>query len=101
MSQVENASLPSGEGGEARDSELDEPGVMWRWLLTDEVGLEMAGPAVVFESQVAAEDWLRESFDELAADGVATVSLLNGGHAVYGPMYLTPEADGPVAEAEL
>jgi hypothetical protein len=75
--------------------------VTWRWLFTDQVGLEMTGPDVVFESQSAAEHWLQENFEMLAEDGVATVSLLNGGHAVYGPMYLTPEGGGPAADAEL
>jgi hypothetical protein len=79
----------------------DDTAVTWRWLFTDEVGLEMAGPDVVFESQAAAEHWLRENFETLAEEGVATVSLLSGGHAVYGPMYLTPEGDGPAADAEL
>ena len=34
--------------------------------------------------------------------GIATVSLLDGERAVYGPMYLAPEAAGPdEAPAEL
>ncbi len=79
----------------------DEEEPTWRWLLADVAGVVVPEPDVAFTSQEAAEDWLREQFDELAEDGVATVSLINGGHAVYGPMYLAPEADGPEAEAEI
>jgi hypothetical protein len=73
----------------------------WRWLLADQAGVVVSEPDVVFGSQEAAEEWLREQFEQLAEDGVATVSLMDGEHAVYGPMYLAPEGDGPVAEAEI
>jgi hypothetical protein len=79
----------------------EEPEPTWRWLFADAAGVVIDGPEVVFTSQEAAEDWLREQFTELADDGVATVSLVDGEHAVYGPMYLAPEGDGSVAEAEI
>ena len=81
------------------DEAEEEP--TWRWLLADVAGVVVPEPDVVFTSQEAAEDWLREQFDELADDGVATVSLINGERAVYGPMYLAPEGDGSAAEAEI
>jgi hypothetical protein len=73
----------------------------WRWLLADQAGVVVSEPDVAFSSQQAAEEWLREQFEQLADDGVATVSLMDGEHVVYGPMYLAPEGDGPVAEAEI
>ncbi len=85
-----------------RPVQIADPGATtWHWELADVAGIKMTGPDVAFESQQAAEDWLRDEFDALADDGVATVSLRNGGSAVYGPMFLTPEADGPVAPAQL
>jgi hypothetical protein len=78
-----------------------EPEPTWRWLLADVAGVVVPEPDVAFASQDAAEDWLRDQFEQLAEDGVATVSLIDGEHAVYGPMYLAPEADGPAAEAEI
>ena len=79
----------------------DEPEPTWRWLFADAAGVVVDGPEVVFTSQEAAEEWLQEQSTGLAADGVATVSLVDGEHAVYGPRYLSPEADGSVAEAEI
>ncbi len=81
------------------DSAAPEP--TWRWRLADEAGVAVPEPDAAFDSQEAAEDWLREQFGQLARDGVVSVSLVDGEHAVYGPMYLAPEGDGQVAEAEL
>lgn len=77
------------------------PEPTWRWLYADEAGVVRSEPSVAFASQQAAEDWLRDEFEMLADDGVAAVTLMDGEHAVYGPMYLTPDGDGPVAEAEI
>ncbi len=85
--------LPSTTGG--------EPVPTWRWLLADEAGVAMSEPDVAFPSQQAAEDWLQDNFQDLADAGVGTVSLNDGEHAVYGPMYLSPEGAGPAAEAEI
>lgn len=78
-----------------------EEAANWRWLYADVAGVVLSEPAVVFGSQQAAEDWLSENFQELSDDGVGTVTLMDGEHAVYGPMYLTPDGDGPAAEAEI
>ncbi len=82
------------------DGSVDDA-AKWRWLCADEAGVVMSEPAVTFASQAAAEDWLGEQFEELSGDGVATVTLMDGEHAVYGPMYLTADGDGAAAEAEL
>ncbi len=64
----------------------------WRWRCADESG-EPAGIEVPgFDSQQGAEGWLAENFEDLADDGVATVTLLNGDREVYGPMPLAPDA---------
>ena len=81
------------------DGSVEDP-ASWRWLCADEAGIVMSEPAVTFASQQEAEDWLRDQFEELSDDGVAAVTLMDGEHAVYGPMFLTPDGDGPVAEAE-
>ena len=77
----------------------DEP--QWRWLCADDAGVVLPDRGVAFTSQVAAEDWLRDQFDQLAEDGVATVCLMDGEHAVYGPMYLGPDGTGPAADSEI
>ncbi len=76
----------------------DEP--TWRWLLADEAGIARREPDVAFASQDAAEDWLRDEYQELSDDGVAAVTLMDGEHAVYGPMSLAPDGEGPAAEAQ-
>lgn len=81
------------------DGSAEEPAT-WRWLHADEAGVVRSEPVVTFVSQQAAEDWLTEHFEELADDGVAAVTLMDGERAVYGPMYLTADGDGPAAEAE-
>ena len=81
------------------DGSVDEQAT-WRWLYADEAGVVLDEPVVTFGSQQAAEDWLTENFEELADDGVAAVTLVDGERAVYGPMYLTADGDGPAAESE-
>lgn len=82
------------------DGSVDDLGPSWRWLYADEAGIALSEPAITFGSQQAAEDWLSESFEELSDDGVAAVTLMDGEHAVYGPMYLTADGGGSPAEAE-
>ena len=85
------------------EAETDAASANWRWIYADEAGVAMAGPSVpeaVFLTQQAAEDWLGEEFPELSASGIATVTLMDGEHAVFGPMYLTPDGGCAVAEAE-
>lgn len=72
----------------------------WRWLYADQAGVVAAGPDVTFESQEDAEEWLRDNFDELAEQGVGTVTLVDGEHAVYGPMFLGPDGTGAEAPTE-
>ena len=101
MSQQKN--VPPGHD-RSLEAEVEAESAKWRWLFADEAGVAMSGPAVpeiVFETQRAAEDWLGEEFEDLSAAGIATVTLMDGEHAVYGPMYLTPDGGGAVAEAEL
>lgn len=43
-----------------------------------------------FPSQADAETWVGESWRELLAAGVDSVSLLREGERVYGPMSLRP-----------
>ena len=64
----------------------------WRWGCVDEAGDPVEIEAPAFDTQQAAEGWLAENFEDLADDGVATVTLLNGDQEVYGPMPLAPDA---------
>ena len=73
---------------------------VWRWLVADPAGVARPEPVITFGSQKAAEDWLGEEFQNLADDGVSAVTLMDGERAVYGPMLLTPDGDGPIAEAQ-
>ena len=43
-----------------------------------------------FPSQADAESWVGEAWQELLADGVDAVTLLEGDRVVYGPMSLHP-----------
>jgi hypothetical protein len=65
----------------------------WRWRLDDASGSEVSvGEEYAdqrFVSQADAESWVGETWAELAAEGVASVSLFEGDRAVYGPMSLT------------
>ena len=79
----------------------NRPAATWRWLFADEAGVVVDGPDVAFDSQAGAEEWLRDEFEQLADDGIATVSLIDGEHSVYGPMFLGPDGTGPEAEAEI
>lgn len=67
----------------------------WTWRLEDASGTEIDGsdaPAAPPQpSQADAESWLGEHFRELAAAGVAQVTLLDAGAEVYGPMSLADE----------
>jgi hypothetical protein len=59
----------------------------WTWQFEpDSEDAEQGGP---FSSQSDAESWLGESWRQLAAAGVAGVTLLHDGKKVYGPMPLS------------
>ena len=65
----------------------------WWWRLEDDGGAEVevaeeyAGQR--FVSQADAESWVGETWAELAEEGVAGVTLVEGDRAVYGPMSLS------------
>ena len=64
----------------------------WWWRLEDAAGDEVpvegefAGQR--FASQADAESWVGEFWSELAAEGVAAVTLFEIDRRVYGPMSL-------------
>lgn len=71
-------------GPRGRDS------VSWVWRLEGADGApSQALPSPTHPSQSDAESWLGESWRELAAAGIAQVSLFEDGTFVYGPMLLT------------
>lgn len=43
-----------------------------------------------FSDQADAEEWLTLNFADLSAEGISTVTLLEDGEVVYGPMGLEP-----------
>jgi hypothetical protein len=51
----------------------------------DDAGL----PGESFPTQADAETWIGETWRELAAGGVAAVTLFEDGREVYGPMSLS------------
>jgi len=64
----------------------------WTWRLESADGTVRSTPAAPAHSnQSDAESWLGEQWRELADAGVAQVTLLDAGAAVYGPMPLTEE----------
>jgi hypothetical protein len=65
----------------------------WTWTYFDADGREMTGEGLVttaFPTQSDAENWLGESWRQLADDGVDAVTLHQEGEVVYGPMSLRP-----------
>lgn len=65
----------------------------WTWTLLDdaeseaEVSDDLRGQR--FATQADAESWVGEIWEELAEEGVAAVTLLEGDRVVYGPMSLS------------
>jgi hypothetical protein len=65
----------------------------YTWVCLDDAGRTLPPEGAVastFPSQVEAEAWLGESWEELAEAGVAAVTLRCNGVDVYGPMSLAP-----------
>ena len=65
----------------------------WTWRYEAVDGSAMVGarlPTQTFPSQADAESWVGESWRDLTAAGVESVSLLRDGEVVYGPMSLRP-----------
>jgi hypothetical protein len=75
---------------DAHDDGSEPMGWMWRLEAADGTVLTMPN-SPPHASQSDAESWLGESWHELAARGVAQVSLYEDDVLVYGPM---PLADG-------
>lgn len=66
----------------------------WTWTYADRDGGALTGTTMVtsaFPTQSDAESWLGQSWRELADAGVASVTLLENGETVYGPMSLSDE----------
>ena len=63
----------------------------WQFEAVDGAVLESpALPSTIFPSQADAESWVGESWRDLLAQGVESVSLLHDGTQVYGRMSLRP-----------
>ena len=72
----------------------DGPAAMtftWRLESSDGTPVSRSGGGTErFPSQADAESWVGEAWQELLADGVDQVTLLEGDRVVYGPMSLHP-----------
>ncbi len=65
----------------------------WTWAFQDAAGAPVTCEPTTdtaFPTQSDAENWFGETWRELAEAGVAAVTLLRDGTAVYGPMSLDP-----------
>ena len=61
----------------------------WTWRYDPDVtASDLASPE--FPSQADAESWVGETWRELLEAGVGSVTLLEDGATVYGPMDLRP-----------
>ncbi len=64
----------------------------WTWTYADRDGSELSSASLIsapFPTQSDAESWLGQTWQELADEGVASVTLLENGSTVYGPMSLS------------
>ena len=67
----------------------------WTWVYHDAASatIRLAElPSPDFQCQADAEPWVGENWRALLAEGVDSVSLLEGDRTVYGPMSLHPTA---------
>jgi hypothetical protein len=63
----------------------------WTWRYLDRDGNEVdPSEDGRFSTQADAETWLGQCWQDLVADGVIAVTLLEDGREVYGPMSLEP-----------
>jgi hypothetical protein len=63
----------------------------WRYEKSDGTEIEDEGlPRHSFPAQADAETWIGETWQDLLAQGVDGVVLLEGDRVVYGPMSLHP-----------
>lgn len=72
---------------------MSEQDSTWWWRLDDATGgtVEPAGGRADFPTRGDAESYIGETWAELAAEGVASVTLFEGEREVYGPMSLSAE----------
>jgi hypothetical protein len=64
----------------------------WSWRYEGTDGRAVAGPAETFGSQADAESWIGQTWRELAAGGVGSVTLLEDDREEYR-MSLQPAAE--------
>lgn len=62
----------------------------WWWRFETSLGDVIDRESGRFPTQGEAEAWIGESWQELLADGVESVTLFEGDREVYGPMSLRP-----------
>lgn len=65
----------------------------WTWTYADADGQPVQPASAAqggFGTQADAETWVGESWRALLAEGVDSVTLLEDGARVYGPMSLRP-----------
>ncbi len=55
----------------------------WSWRYEGVDGQSVSGPVETFSSQTDAESWIGQTWRELAADGVVTVSLVEDDRVDY------------------
>ena len=55
----------------------------WTWRYEDGEGRPVDGPGEVFSSQADAESWVGQTWRDLAAGGIATVTLLEDDRSEY------------------
>ena len=61
----------------------------WWWQRLDASGAAMPEPdRLEFPTRSDAESWLGEMWQDLADEGIASVTLFEGDREVYGPMSL-------------
>ena len=64
----------------------------WSWRYEGADGQTVNGPAETFGSQADAESWIGQTWRDLAAAGVTSVSLVEDGRTEYR-MSLLPAAE--------
>jgi hypothetical protein len=68
-------------------------GMAWSWRYEDADGAPAQGPTETFSSQADAESWIGQTWRQLAASGVTTVTLVEDDRVEYR-MSLRPPAEG-------
>ena len=78
-------------GSDAHYASAVPDGTGWRWKLYDEAGNEVTTSLgnQEFPTRADAESWVGETWQDLADEGVASVTLFEADREVYGPMSLS------------